>query len=274
MDTKDGPVVSKARGIFRETDIKPIVGDDVRIRMAPDGDMGYIEEVMPRKNQLTRPPVANIDRVLLVVSRHSPAINYLLLDSFLVMCEKEHLPAEIVFSKSDLMEESERSQLQAVYEPIGYPTHFTSTETREGLDGIRRLLSRGITALAGPSGVGKSSLLGEIYPEFEFVAGRVSEKTQRGRHTTRHIESTRIADGAYVLDTPGFQTLELSAIDVQDLGHYFPEFPVGKCRFDNCLHDQEPGCAVKEKLAEDAIASSRYENYQILLEEARNQRRY
>lgn len=267
-------MISKARGIFRETDTKPIVGDDVVIRMAPDGDIGYIEEVNPRRNQLTRPPVANIDRVLLVMSRHAPAINYYLLDSFLVMSEKEHLHAEIVFSKSDLTDADEQKRLRSIYEPIGYGVHFTSVETGEGLEAVRQLLSSGTTALAGPSGVGKSSILAALYPDFTFVTGRVSTKTSRGRHTTRHIEITKIAPEAYVLDTPGFQTLELQAMDEGELSHYFPEFPQGQCRFDNCLHDREPGCAVKEKLAEGAIAKHRYENYQMLLQEARTQRRY
>lgn len=242
--------------------------------MSPDGDMGYIEEVLPRNNQLTRPPVANIDRVLLVMSRYSPAINYYLLDGFLVMCEKESLRPEIVFSKADLIGEKEREKLKAVYTTIGYGVHFSSTETGEGLEDIDRLLAHGTTALAGPSGVGKSSLLAELFPDFTFETGSVSKKTSRGRHTTRHIEITPIGEDAYVLDTPGFQTLELFAAEPAELTHYFPEFPDGQCRFDNCLHDREPGCAVKEKLEDGHIAPHRYENYLILLEEARNQRRY
>lgn len=274
VHTKDGPVVCKARGVFRETDTKPIVGDDVRIRMAPDGDIGYIEEVEPRKNRLLRPPVANIDRVLLVSSRHSPQINYLLLDRFLVMCEKEHLHVEIIFSKSDLTPQAEQDELESVYGAIGYPVHFTSVIRKEGLETIKERLASGTTALAGPSGVGKSALLSALYPAFAFRTGPVSERTRHGRHTTRHIEITRIANDAYVLDTPGFQTLELDAMEEADLSHYFPEFPQRQCRFDNCLHHQEPGCAVKEKLAVGGIARHRYENYLILLEEAKKQRRY
>lgn len=274
VDTKQGPVVCKARGIFRENDTRPVVGDDVVIRMAPDGDIGYIEEVLERKNQLTRPPVANIDRALVVMSLTSPDINTFLLDSFLVLCEKEGLHAEIVFSKADLTEDTEQETLRRIYQPMGYGLHFTSTVTGEGMDEVKALLSAGTTALAGPSGVGKSSLLQSLYPDFSFETGAISEKTRRGRHTTRHIEITKISDGAYVLDTPGFQTLELTHVEPDELGHYFPDFPQGACRFDNCLHDREPGCAVKVKLEAGDIAAHRYENYQMLLQEAKEQRRY
>lgn len=275
VQTKDGPVLSKARGLFREDGTKPIVGDFVTIRMAPDGDIGYIEEVDGRENQLLRPPVANIDRVFIVMSVREPNISLVLLDRFLVMCEREHLSAQIVLNKSDLIDDNFHKEIGSLYENMGYEVIYASTITKEGLDAIHDQMKEGTTAFAGPSGVGKSSILQALIPGFTFETGEISEKNKRGRHTTRHIEITPIGDDAYVLDTPGFSSLELIFVDDEsDLSHYFPDFPQGECRFDNCLHRKEPHCAVKAAVEEGTVAKSRYENYLTFLEEIEERRKY
>ncbi len=243
--------------------------------MAPDQDIGYIEEVKERENLLLRPPVANIGRVLIVMSPKEPDLSLFLLDRFLVMCEQQHLHVLICFNKSDLSSPEEISKLRTMYESIGYPVIFTSTVTGEGLDALKEALRLGTTAVAGPSGVGKSTILSTLYEGLDLQTGEVSQKTRRGRHTTRHIEITRIGEDAYVLDTPGFSSLDLLFMeDVHDLRAYFPEFPQGECRFDNCLHVKEPDCVVKRALDEGKISEHRYVNYVQFIKEIEEQRRY
>lgn len=243
--------------------------------MAPDGDIGYIEDVGERKNQLLRPPVSNIDRVFIIMSVKEPNISLLLLDRFLVMCEREHLTAHIVLNKADLLPQEELDAIGDLYRKIGYDVFYTSAMKGVGLAPIEAIIQEGTTAFAGPSGVGKSSILQALFPDVSFETGEISQKNKRGKHTTRHIEITPIGDDAYVLDTPGFSNLEMVFVEEEaDLSHYFPEFPQGECRFDNCLHRKEPHCAVKQQVDDCIIAEHRYDNYRTFLDEIEERRRY
>lgn len=271
----DGEHPAKARGLFRETDTAPVVGDRVRVRMAPDGDIAYIEEVLPRDNLLLRPPVANVDRALIVMSQKEPDIHLALLDRFLVMCEQAELPALLCLNKSDIADEAALAELASVYRNIGYPVFITSAQTGQGVEALREEVAHGTTALGGPSGVGKSSLLTALFPGLALETGSISAKTRRGRHTTRHVEIFPVGPDAYVLDTPGFSNLELRFLEkAEELAALFPEFPVGQCRFDDCRHIREPGCAVKEMADTGEIATHRYANYLLFMEELADRKEY
>ncbi len=267
----------RARGIFRKDGTKPLVGDDVRITITHEGDReGNIEELFPRKNELIRPAAANVDQVLVVFAAASPKPNFNLLDRFLIMMAKQNLPVKICFNKADLVKESEKDKIAQVYAHCGSPVFFTSVTEKTGLERIDCLLEGKTTIVAGPSGVGKSSLTNYLQPNAAMQVGDLSRKIERGRQTTRHTELVWIRENTYFLDTPGFSSLYLPQMRPEELSHFYPEFaPYEKsCRFLGCRHIKEPDCAVKEALSEGKISAERYENYCLLEEELRNQRRY
>lgn len=276
VKTESGIVECRARGIFREENLTPLVGDKVKIRISDEDNTGYIEEIYPRTSQLLRPPVANITQAIIVMSIKKPDVNTWLLDRFLIMAEHERLEIMICINKSDLMPEK-ALELKTIYENIGYRVINTSVLTGLGIDELKIALDNNISVFAGPSGAGKSSLLNAVNRNFKLETGDVSTKTKRGKHTTRHVELLELHDNAFVLDSPGFSSLNIDFIEEEiQLKNYFKEiYKYGEnCRFISCLHGNEPDCEVKRQVEEGNIAKERYENYLLFLEEIKNIRRY
>ena len=254
----DGAIYEcKARGIFRKERIKPMIGDRVEIEL--ENGKGSIAAIEARRNTLVRPPVANIDTLLLVAATAAPAPNLRLLDKMLVAAEVNRIAPAVCINKTDI---EPGAALRGIYETTGYPVVEVSAKVQSGMDMLLPLLKGKTTAFAGLSGVGKSSII-NLLTGNRLETGAVSEKIQRGRHTTRHVELFELDCGGFVLDTPGFSSFELEHIRAQELAAYFPEFSdcEGLCRFKGCSHVHEPDCAVKGKLARGGIAESRYESY-------------
>lgn len=267
----------RAKGIFRKDKKKPLVGDDVVISVQDEEKKaGNVDVLLPRKNELIRPAVANVDQALVVFAVSSPKPNLNLLDRFLISMRQQELPVIICFNKIDLAEEKELDDLKEVYKACGCRVMFISVAERFGLEELERMLEGKTTVVAGPSGVGKSSLTNYLQPNAAMEVGSVSKKIDRGRHTTRHTELIWIKQDTYFLDTPGFSSLYLQNLQREELRDYFPEFlPYEKqCRFQGCMHISEPDCGVKEALKEGKIHPSRYENYKLFEKELKEQRRY
>ncbi len=269
VKTPDGIVECRARGRFRKDGASPMVGDYVRIkRTKEDAGKGSVDEILPRKNSFIRPPVANIDQMVAVISVKNPESSLLLTDQLTVTAEAAGVSPVICINKRDLDEER-AGVIQKIYETTGYPVILTSAKEAQGLSELQDILKDKITAFAGNSGVGKSSLLNRLCETFSLETGTVSEKTQRGRHTTRHTELLELPFGGYVFDTPGFSSFAAEGIAADDLKGFFPEmadYGTG-CRFAGCVHVAEPGCEVKEALAAGKIAQERYDSYCALYQE-------
>lgn len=267
----------KAKGVFRNRKVKPLVGDNVEIDVISETDKkGNIRSILPRKNELIRPAVANIDQALVFFAAAQPEPNLGLLDRFLLQMEYKHIPAIIGFNKCDLTDTSKIETLESIYRGCGYPMVFVSVKEARDLEKIHVLLAGKTTALAGPSGVGKSSLMNWLLPEAEMETGTVSEKIKRGRHTTRHSELFYLGEETYLFDTPGFSSLYLNDFTDETLKLYFPEFlPYeAECRFAGCNHLNEPDCGVKRALSEGKISQVRYDSYVQMYQELKEQRRY
>lgn len=263
------------RGRFRIRDQEFFPGDRVIILPATDtkaakDNKAVIEKVKERRNSLVRPSIANVDQAFLVFALASPEPDLNLLDRLLIQVAEAGVSPVIVFTKLDLWEQVAAAQedIVEVYKKIGYTVHAVSNKLKRGIPEVITELAGKITVLAGPSGVGKSSLLNAFAPGLSLKTGEVSRKLARGRHTTRHVE-LMLAGGGLVADTPGFSVLNLPPMKREELTHFFPEFGpfLGRCRFKSCLHNQEPDCAVKEALAQGEIPASRYEHYQVFLQE-------
>lgn len=267
----------KAKGIFRNRNIKPLVGDDVEFTVLDEADSeGNIDVILPRRNALVRPAVSNVDQALVVFSITHPEPNLNLLDRFLVMMLSQEVPVTICFNKIDLNGEEAMQRYRNIYETAGYPVFFTSTYEQTGIEEIRSLLRGKTTVLAGPSGVGKSSLTNLIQPEARMETGGISEKISRGKHTTRHAELFYVESGTYMMDTPGFSSMFIADMEENRLKDYFPEFAEYEeaCRFLGCVHIGEPVCGVKAAVRDGKISESRYENYKLLYQELKDKRRY
>jgi ribosome biogenesis GTPase / thiamine phosphate phosphatase len=267
----------KAKGIFRNQKIKPLVGDDVEIDTndQPEGK-GTIITILPRKNELIRPAVANIDQAMVIFAAAEPDPNLNLLDRFLITMQKQKVNTIVCFNKRDIVTEKEISLLEETYCRCGYGVVCTSMLQKDGIDEVYQHLKGKTTVLAGPSGVGKSSLINLIQPEANMETGDVSEKIKRGKHTTRHSELFYVEEDTYIMDTPGFSSLYINELEKEELKDYFIEFREyeDQCRFIGCVHLNEPGCAVKDALKEKKISKIRYENYVLLYEELKNLKRY
>lgn len=274
----EGVFECKAKGVFRNKKIKPLVGDNVKIDIIDRQEfLGSITEVLPRKNALIRPEVANIDQALVVFAVANPAPNYNLLDRFIVMMQKQEIDTVICFNKKDLAKESEISRIKSVYADCGCRLKFISIVENDGInDVLLPLLEGKTTVLAGPSGVGKSSLTNELISQARMEVGDLSGKIGRGRHTTRHSEIINIEGDTYITDTPGFTSFYVSDIDAKSLKYYFNEFTgfEGKCRFNGCVHVNEPDCAVKTAVDEGVISRVRYNSYLAIYNELKEQRKY
>ena len=269
----------KAKGVFRNRKIKPLVGDDVEFSVLDEETMeGNIDEILPRKNELIRPAAANVDQALVLFALTHPAPNLNLLDRFLVMMSMEDIPVKLCFNKQDLGDEVLMDQYRSIYEAAGYPVYFISAREETGIEQVRSLLRGKTTVLAGPSGVGKSSLTNRIQPEADMETGDISRKIERGKHTTRHSQLFFVEKDTYMMDTPGFSSLQLPEdLTRETLCKLFPEMMpyLGECRFATCLHDSEPDCAVKEAVAQGKLSASRYEHYlEFLKEVIEQERRY
>ena len=267
----------KAKGVFRKEKLKPLVGDDMEIDILDEEEKkGNIAEILPRKNELIRPAVANIDQALVVFAVAKPKPHLNLLDRFLVMMETKGIPLILCFNKADIAKDSSMEELFSIYQNCGYQILFTSTVEEQNIDELKDLLKGKLTAIAGPSGVGKSSLINRMQSNVNMETGTISEKIERGKHTTRHSQLIMIDQDSYIMDTPGFSSLYTNGFEKEELRYYFPEFiPYeGMCRFHGCDHVHEPGCAVKEALEEGKIAKSRYDNYLEMYQELKDKRRY
>lgn len=277
-DNSEGCVYEcKAKGIFRKDNIKPLVGDDVEMDVIDEEKkIGNIVSILPRKNALIRPAVANIDQALVIFAATKPEPNLNLLDRFLVMMEQQGRDCIICFNKIDIASKEQQQKLSAVYEKSGCKVLFVSAKEKQGMDILLELLHGKTTTVAGPSGVGKSSIINEIQPEIKMETGSISEKIERGKHTTRHSELIAVGENTYIMDTPGFSSLGIFDMEKEDLKYYYPEFGEyeNTCRFNGCVHIGEPDCKVKEAVARDEISSERYENYKLLYEELKLRKRY
>lgn len=267
----------KAKGVFRKDGIKPLVGDNVCFSILDEEmKIGNIDEILPRKSELLRPAAANVDQVLLMFAAAKPAPNFNLLDRFLIRMGLENMPVTIGFNKCELVTEEQRAHMHRIYALAGYPVYFFSVKEEMGLTELREALEGKTTALAGPSGVGKSSLMNRLCPQAEMETGDISRKIERGKHTTRHAEVFVIAADTFVMDTPGFSSLYVNEIEARDLWNYFPEMKNAEqeCRFTGCCHMEEPDCGVKNRVLSGEIAKQRYESYRQLYTELSQVKRY
>lgn len=263
---------TRARGNFRKKNIIPLVGDNVSFESSSLQD-GYILEVFPRKNELIRPPVANVDQVIVVSSLVAPDFSYNLLDRFLVNLEQKGVDAIIYLSKADLLDNKQLiDEIKVCYQTIGYPV-IVGEDINQALQQVQAYLPGKLTVLAGQSGAGKSTLLNQLLPGLDLATNEISTSLGRGKHTTRHVELIKVADGL-VADTPGFSSIDFFGLTVNELPKLFPEFMefANQCRFRECSHTHEPDCAVCNAVKNNQIAQSRYDNYLMFLQELANKR--
>lgn len=267
----------KAKGVFRKDKKKPLVGDDVEIQILDEEKMlGNIATILARRSEIIRPAVANIDQALVIFSIVKPQPNFNLLDRFLIMMEQQGIPCVICFNKADIDEAGEGSSYEDIYRKCGYQTLCVSAKEKKGIEAIKEILSGKTTTVAGPSGVGKSSLINTLQSGIQMETGDISTKIERGKHTTRHSELIAIEDNTYILDTPGFSSLELFDMEKEELAKFYPEFDKYECycKFGGCAHISEPVCGIKEAVVDGDISALRYENYKLLYEELKNKKKY
>jgi ribosome biogenesis GTPase len=275
------PVVQcRARGQFKLKNVTPLVGDRVQYEMTDRGE-GTVMEVFPRTRSLVRPPVANVDQVMLVFSARQPEPSLILLDKFLVHAAQADLPVVLVFTKCDLLASADDEprvawqQMLDVYRQIGYPVYETGRSDEASLEPIRAQFAGKISVLAGQSGVGKSSLLNRLQPGLSLQTGEISMKLGRGKHTTRHVELLPFGVDGYVADTPGFSSLDFFDLAADDLSAHYLEFArfADQCKFRGCMHLSEPSCAVVRAVADGLVAAHRYESYVQFVQEIKAQKR-
>ena len=266
----------RAKGIFRKDKFKPLVGDNVDITVLDEKELeGSVTEIHKRKNSLIRPAVANVDQALVIFAMDNPKPNFMRLDRFLIMMEREGVPAVICFNKKDLATTEELEFLYETYQSCGYQVILSSALKGEGLDEIEEVLQGRTTVVAGPSGVGKSSLTNSLQEEVEMETGEISQKLGRGRHTTRKVELLKLDDSSYVADTPGFSSISLEQCDLvrkENLQFCFREFEPYRnaCKFSSCSHTCEKGCAVLQAVEDGKIHPSRHASYVAMYNEVKD----
>ena len=273
ISTEDKIIECKARGNFRYKGLKPMVGDNVEIKI--ENGKGRIEKIEERHSELIRPTVANVTLAFVVFAIKNPDLNFDLLNRFLVLCESNNIKAIVCLNKVDLVNEEERNSLKEKINEIGYDVLFINAKAGIGIESLKERIKGNVTVLCGPSGAGKSTLINKLTNKEHMETGSVSEKLGRGKHTTRHSELIEVENG-YIVDTPGFSTLDITFIEKEDLKNYFPDFEKynNSCKFRGCMHHKEPGCLVKEAVEEGKINKFRYEFYIRTLEEILNGRKY
>lgn len=269
----------KAKGIFRKDNVKPLVGDDVSIQILSEDVMtGNICEILPRKNSLIRPAVANIDQAMIIFAIRKPDVNLNLLDRFLIQMEQQDLNTIICFNKADLEDEAGLSsqKMAEIYQKAGYHTLVISAKSDESMEQVMECLKGRTTTVAGPSGVGKSTIINRLQTDTQMETGSISMKIERGKHTTRHSQVIPISKDTYILDTPGFSSLSIFDMEKEELESYYPEFSAFSkdCKFTGCSHIHEPVCGVKEGLQNGMISRERYENYKLIYQELAAKKRY
>ena len=271
----------KAKGIFRKDNTKPLVGDDVEMEVLSEEEMtGNIVQILPRRSELIRPAVANVDQAVIIFAITKPSPNLNLLDRFLVMMQTQNLPCIICFNKLDIASTEEQEWLRSIYEPCGYEVLFVSAKEAanqpESLETLKEVLKGKTTTVAGPSGVGKSSLINSLQTDVCMETGEISTKIERGKHTTRHSQLIALASNTYIMDTPGFSSLGLFDMEKEDLQQYYPEFAEYEveCKFGGCSHISEPVCGIKEAVKAGRISKERYENYKLLYEELKSKKKF
>lgn len=267
----------KAKGVFRNRKIKPLVGDNVEIEILDEEkNLGNIEDILPRFNWLNRPAVANVDQTVIIFAVSAPAPNFNLLDRFLINMEQHEVPTVICFNKVDLEGFRQSEDICRSYTKSGYEVLFISAESGYGIDVLEAVIKGKTTVFAGPSGVGKSSTLNSLFPDANVQTGDLSEKIQRGKHTTRHSELMFVDDDTYIMDTPGFSSLYTEGIEAEDLKLYFPEIAAytGTCKFNMCNHISEPGCLVKKAVSDGRISKMRYDDYVMIYNELKEKRKW
>ena len=268
VQTAQGLVTCRARGILRKEGNSPLTGDMVEITV--ERGKGMVEKILPRKNSFVRPAVANVDALVVFAANVNPVTEPFLIDRVAAIAGDQEVPVYLCVNKCDL---DPAMDLVRIYENAGFSVICTSAETGDGVEALRALLKGKLTAFTGNSGVGKSSILNRLCPELALPTGEVSEKLGRGRHTTRHVELYDLGDDTYVADTPGFSSFDTDQMEVilkENLQYAFPDFGkyIGKCRFDDCSHRKEPGCAVREACENGQIEKTRYDSYLRLYEKA------
>lgn len=267
----------KAKGLFRKKNEKPLVGDFVRIAILDnEKKLGNIVELYPRNNSLIRPSVANIDQAMVIFSVDKPKPNLNLLDRFLLMIEQNRLPCIIVFNKCDLVSREEMEEIRSIYQGTGHDIYFTSAKKEIGILKVKEVLNGKTTTVAGPSGVGKSSFINLLQNTIQMETGAISNKIERGKHTTRHSELIALNEDSYIFDTPGFSSLAIFDLEKEELKDYYPEFLAfrNQCKYLGCNHINEPNCMVKEAVEDGRISKIRYDNYKLLFEECNNRKKY
>lgn len=277
VHTATGVAECKARGIFRKDNMKPLVGDNVEIELVSREPLeGNITRILPRKNALIRPASANIDQALVIFAITRPNPNYNLLDRFLIAMEQKRLPVVICFNKKDIASPRELEGLQRAYGGCGYQVLFVSGGRGEGIGEIRKCLDGKTTVVAGPSGVGKSTIINALSPEADMEVGEISRRIGRGKNTTRHAQLFSLGEETYIMDTPGFTSLNVENVEKEDLQGFYPEFQEyeKQCRFGGCAHISEPVCGVKDALRAGRISQVRYDNYVLIYEELKGRKKY
>lgn len=268
-------LICRTRGRVRR-DLKILPGDVVQILI--ESDEGIIHNVEKRRSELLRPPIANVDQAMIVIAMSRPKPALQLLDKMLIMAEREKLDVAIVFNKIDLATAETLDELENSLKSTGYPIFKTSVKTGEGIQEVKNKLRGRISVLAGSSGVGKSSILNMVLPGANIETGDVSERIERGRHTTRHVSLLSLDGGGWVADSPGFASLALTNMDPRELPFYYRDYVrfSDECRFSGCLHSEEPGCRIKKMVAEGILDSHRYDRYMSILAEVGDafERRY
>ena len=267
----------KAKGSFRKEGIKPLVGDDCIIDILDEKNyLANITSILPRHSELIRPAVANVDQAMIIFAVSRPEPNFNLLDRFIIQMWQKELPCIIVINKMDLAGDKQRCEIEEAYEACGCRVVFTSVNTNEGVDEIRKLIKGKTTTVAGPSGVGKSSMINLLQSSVKMQTGMLSDKIDRGKHTTRHSELIPIDEDTYILDTPGFSSLNLFDVSTDTLKDYYYEFEeyATVCRFLDCKHISEPDCGVKRAVENGNVSRLRYDNYLTLYRECKDKRKY
>jgi ribosome biogenesis GTPase len=270
VELKDGNLIEcKARGRFRKENMTPIVGDRVSIILEDNKAVGVIDEIQPRKSQLVRPMVSNVDQAFIVFALKKPDINLQLLDKLLILAEHHSLSAIICLNKSDLDTTDIYDTISQEYSKIGYKVLRTNGHTGEGIDIVKQYAKDKISVFVGPSGVGKSTIFNLIQNKVKMETGEVSSKVDRGKHTTRHAELIEIFPNSFIVDTPGFSSMDISFVDPVDLQYAFKDFQahLNKCKYTSCLHNKESDCRIKEEVEKGNISETRYNTYITLLTE-------
>ena len=276
VHTPEGLYTCRAKGLFRLDKMKPLVGDIVDIDIVKGEDMvGNVTNICDRQNVLIRPNVANVDQALVIFALTDPAPNFVTLDKMILQYKAQGIPVLICFNKEDIADETFADRAAKDYSKSGCRLFITSARAHEGIDELEKALSQKTTTVAGPSGVGKSSIINCLAKSEVMETGDISEKLSRGKHTTRHSEIIPIDDDTFIIDTPGFGSFELFDIEPEDLEGYYGEFAEHKdCRFSPCSHTHEPDCAVKEAAESGLISQLRYDNYTYIYNELSRSRRY